>query len=277
MDVDMQDTLRRALRTTTEDATKYLDAATDLAVGGFDIGVDLDADEDAFISQVGSLNPIADLAKQLGARCAYATVPAATDRLPFPEYFEVQKGRLKDIAEILSERGIKLAVGFSAGKELEEGKEFPFIRDVEGFLALVGSLTGSNVGYLIDTWDWLVGGGTMDQLRELDADKIVAVRLGSLAEDVDVANAQSNERVAPTKEGGIDHVALIAHLKSSGFEGPISPTASSEAYRGKTRESIVQKSQEAVDAISTDAGLEVTALPKDLIEDIPYEPNPIAT
>ena len=75
---DMHEMLRRAQRTSTDDATKYLKAATNLSVGGFDIGVDLDADEDAFISQVGALNPIADLAKQLGARCAYAALPPAT-------------------------------------------------------------------------------------------------------------------------------------------------------------------------------------------------------
>lgn len=276
MDVDMHEMLRRAQRTSNEDATKYLDAATNLKVGGFDIGVDLDADEDAFISQVGALNPIADMAKQLGAKCAYTRVPAATDRLPFHEYFDVQIGRLKDIAEILAERDIKLAIGFNGCKDAQKGKEFPFVKDVEGFIALVNGVSGSNVGFLIDTWDWVVGGGAMDQLSEIGVEKIVAVRLGSVPQDVDLATATGKNRVVPEKEGLINHVKLIAHLKSIGFTGPVSPTASSLAYRGQTRESIVQRAQEAVDAISTDAGLEVAALPKDLIEDIPYEPNPIS-
>ncbi len=277
MDVDMQEMLRRALRTSTQDATKYLDAATDLSVGGFEIGVDLDADEDAFISQVGSLNPIADLAKQLGGRCAYTRLPAATDRLPYHEYFEVQKGRLRDIAEILAERGIKLAIGFRAAKELEQGKQFPFVRDVEGFLALVNAVAGTNVGCLLDTWDWVVGGGAMDQLTELGDNQIIAVRLGSVPADVDPSKAESKDRVLPEKQGPINHVKLIAHLKSIGFEGTVSPTASNRAYRGQTRESIVQRAQEAVDAISKDAGVEVAPLPKDLIEDIPYEPNIMST
>ena len=277
MDVDMHEMLRRAQRTTTQDATKYLDAATNLTVGGFDIGVDLDADEDAFIKQVADLNPIADMAKQLGAKCAYSLVPSATDRLPHHEYHEVQKGRLKDIAEILSDRGIQLAIGFSAGKELVEGKEFPFVRDVESFIALVNDVPGSNVGFLIDSWDWVVGSGAMDQLSELPVDKITAVRLGSVPEDVDSDKATSIERIVPEKTGLIDHVKLVEHLNSIGFTGPVSPTAANQAYRGQTRESIVQRAQEAVDAISTDAGMEVAALPKDLIVDIPYEPNPIAT
>jgi hypothetical protein len=38
----------------------------------------------------------------------------------------------------------------------------------------------------------------------------------------------------------------------------------------------VQRAQEAVDEISSEAGLTVAPLPKDLIEDIPYDPTPIA-
>jgi sugar phosphate isomerase/epimerase len=277
MDVDLHEMLRRSQRTTTEDATKYLNAATDLKVGGFNAGVDLDADEDSFIAQVGTLNPIADLAKQLGARCAYVKIPAATDRLPFQEYFDVQRGRLNDIAEVLAGRDIQLAIGFSAGKELAEGKQFPFIRDVEGFLALVNSVSGSNAGFLVDTWDWVVGSGAMDQLSELSVDKIIAVRLGSVSDDSDLAKAKSGERILPQKTGLINHVKLITHLHSIGFDGPVSPTAAGRAYRGQTRESIVQRAQEAVDAISVAAGLEVAPLPKDLIEDIPYEPNILAT
>ena len=40
LDVDMHEMLRRAQRTSTEDASKYLHAATDLHIGGFDLGID---------------------------------------------------------------------------------------------------------------------------------------------------------------------------------------------------------------------------------------------
>lgn len=277
MDVDLHETLRRARRTSPEDATKYLNAAEQLSIGGFMLGVDLDASEDAFISQVAELNPIADLAKELGARCAYVRLPAATDRLPYNEYFEIQTGRLNDIAEILSERGVKLAIGFSAGRELAEKKQFPFIREVEGYLALVKAVAGEHVGCLLDSWDWVVGGGTMEQIRQLDAGKIVAVRLGSIPAGVDPSEAKSTDRIVPERSGPLDHVQVVSHLKSLGFQGPISPSAASKAYRGQTRESIVQRAQEAIDEICAAAGVEVAPLPKDLIEDIPYEPNPIAT
>lgn len=275
MDIDMHEMLRRSQRTNTQDAAKYLEAAK-IQIGGFDLGVRLDDDEDAFTSQVGAFHPLADLAKEFEATRAYVRVPAATDRLPYHEYFDIQTTRLSQLAEVLSARGIQLGIGFSAGKELGEGKEFSFVRNVEGFLALVKAVSGSNVGILVDTWDWVVGDGAMDQLTELSAEQIVAVRLGAVPPDVDVSQATSSDRVLPEKEGQINHVDLIKHLASIGFTGPVSPSAASQSYKGQTRESIVQRAQEAVDGISTEAGLEVAKLPMALIEDIPYEPNPIA-
>ena len=273
IDVDMTDMLRRSQRTNVEDATKYL-RATDIRIGGFPVEVNLDADDDAFTSQVGTLHPLAELAAELNVERAYIRVPAATDRLPYHEYFETQRSRLAQIAEVLGAKDIRLAIGFRAGKELEEDQQFAFIRNVEGLVALVRAVATSNAGFLLDTWDWIVGDGAMDQIQELSAEEIVAVRLASVPDDVDPSKATTTDRVLPEKEGGIHHVQLIKHLESIGFDGPVSPSCAAIRYKGQTRESIVQAGQEAADAISTEAGLHVAPRPMDLIEEVSYEPTP---
>ena len=90
MDVDMSEMQRRSLRSSVDDAAKYLRAAESLEIGGFDLGIDMDCDDDSFTSAVGALHPVADLASQLGAKRAYITAPPATARLPYHEYFEQQ-------------------------------------------------------------------------------------------------------------------------------------------------------------------------------------------
>ncbi|MFG0288910.1 MAG: TIM barrel protein [Rhodopirellula sp. JB044] len=272
MDIDMHDMLRRSQRSSFEEASKYL-KATDIRIGTFTLALDLDADDDAFSASVATLHPLSEIAQQLQVDRALIRVPAATDRLPFNEFFEVQRDRISQIADVLGSRDIKLGVGFRAGKEHTEGKQFPFISKVETFRALVDAIP--NVGYLIDTWDWVVGEGAMDQFSEIPGDKIVAVRLGSLPEDVDPSNATSNDRVLPELHGLLDHVKVVKHLHDGNFEGPISPTASTMQYKGQTREFLVQKAQEAIDAICKEAGMTVAPLPMDLIEDIPYEPTPM--
>ncbi|MEM9644730.1 MAG: TIM barrel protein [Planctomycetota bacterium] len=274
MDIDMSDMLRRSQRTSVEDATKYLRAA-EIKIGGFEMDIDLDADDDAFTAQAGALHPLADLASELKIERAYLRVPAATDRLPYPEYFEVQRARLDQIGDVLGGKGMKLAVGFHAGKEHGQDVQFPFVRDVEGFMALLNACSSDSVGYLLDTWDWVVGGGGMDQIHEIPASKVVAVRLSSVPDSIDASAATSEDRILPEKAAAIDHVALVKYLEAGGFNGPIGPSASTSQYKGQTRESLVQTGQEAVDSILTDAGLHVAPRPMDLIEDIPYEPTPM--
>jgi sugar phosphate isomerase/epimerase len=267
MDIDMSEMLRRSQRGSIDDAAKYLRAAENLSVGGFAVDVDLDSDDETFTSQVGALHPLAEVAGELGVTRAYIHAPAATDRLPYHEFFDTQLKRLDQIAEVLGGKNIRLGVGFHAGKELAEGKEFAFTQNVEGFLALIKGVGNSNVGFLIDTWDWVVGDGAMDQISELTGDQIVAVRMASLAPDVDAAKATTNDRVLPEKEGALDHVAVMKHLIATGFDGPVSPSASPTQYKGQTRESTVQKAQQAIDGISEDAGIEVAPLPMDLIDE----------
>lgn len=270
MDIDMHDMLRRSQRSSFEEASKYLRAA-DIRIGTFTLAIDLDADDDAFTASVATLHPLSEVAQQLEVDRALIRVPAATDRLPFNEYFDVQRQRISQIADVLGARDIKLGVGFRAGKEHLGKKQFPFVSKVETFRALVDAIP--NVGYLIDTWDWVVGEGAMDQLSEIPGDKIVAVRLGSIPEDVDPSEATTHDRILPAMHGPLDHVKVVKHIDAGKFSGPISPTASTMQYKGQTREFLVQSAQEAIDGICKEAGLTVAPLPMELIEDIPYEPT----
>ncbi len=272
MDVDMVDMFRRSRRTDIDDAAKYLKAA-EIKIGAFDLDVNLDADDDAFAVQLATLHPLSEMVQHLGASRASIRIPAATDRLPYHEYFETIRGRLAQIAEVLAAKDVKLGIGFRAGKELTEGKQFPFVRDVEGFIALVKAVAAKNVGYIVDTCDWVIGSGTMAQLTSIKGEEIVAARLGSIASDVEPAEATSGDRVLPEKTGPLDLVAVVKHLSTTGFKGPISPSAAPKRYKGQTRESIVNQAQEAIDGLFRDAGLHVAPRPMDMIEDIPYEPS----
>lgn len=282
MDIDMYEILRRTQRTSADDAAKFVKAAMGEGmgrlqqIGGFELEIDLDADDENFTSQVGALHPLTELAADLNVTRAYVTLPPATDRLPYHEYFETQRDRLSQIADVLAAKGIQLGIGFDASKELPESKEFDFVRNVEGLLAIVKGVGKDNVGFVIDTWDWAIGEGGIDQLGEISGDQIVAVRLGNVADDADPAKATRADCVLPTAEAGLNHVAVVKHLVSSGFEGPVCPSASSSRYKGQTRENTVKEAQEAIDAICTAAGLEVKPLPMDLIEDVPVDATPVA-
>lgn len=270
-DIDMADMRRRAGRSTPDDAFKYL-KATDLLIGGFNAEVDLDAEDDVYKSQLAGLHPTSDLAARWKARYACILLPAATDRAAYPEYFDVIRARLTQIAEVLGARKLKLAIGFSAGKEMSHGKEFPFINNAEGLIAMVKAISADNVGMIVDSFDWLVSGSTLAQVAVLNPKSIVTVRLGSVLPGVDLKTTTSDDRVLPVLEGPLSHVAFVMKLKEIGFDGPIGPSASGSQYKVETREFIVSTGQEAIDEILTQAGIVVPPRPKDLVSQYPDEP-----
>ncbi len=134
------------------------------------------------------------------------------------------------------------------------------------------SVAGDNVGYIVDSWDWLVSGSTIEQLNEIPGKKIVTARLGSIIEGVAVADATTVDRVLPEVLGPLNHVAFVKKLKSQGYDGPIGPSASSSQYKGETREYIVSTGQELIDDILTQAGINVPPRPKDTLSQYPEEP-----
>lgn len=270
-DIDMADMRRRAMRATPDEAFKYL-KATDLSIGGFDVEVDLDGDDDVYKAQLATLHGTADLAAQWKLRHGFIHVPAGTDRAAYPQYFEVIRARLTQVAEVLGARKLRLGVGFNGCRDAVEGKQFPFITNPEGLIALVKSLPADNVGLIVDSFNWLLGGGTLDQIASLDPKRIVTVRLGSTAPGVTVAEAKKSDRVLPVLEGPLSHVAIVLKLKAIGYDGPIGPSASGTQYKDETREFIVSNGQELIDAILTQAGITVPPRPCELVSQYPEEP-----
>lgn len=266
LEVDMVDMLKRSQRSSFEEASKYLRAA-DIEIGTFNLPVDLDADDDSFKAAAGALVPLSELAARLGALRATLTIPPATDRLPYHEYFDQIRARVSTVAQTLHPHGIRLGLTFEPGVERAEGKEFAFVRNVEGYLATVNSLTEENVGFTIDTWSWHVGSGGMDQLDEVDGKRVVSVRMSDLAGTVSQNEAKSSDRVLPSVGGLINHAGILKKLAADGFRGPVTPQVGTGQLKGQTREAIVARAQEQVDAIFGAAGLPVPQRPMDTIDE----------
>ncbi len=265
IDVDMTDMVKRSQRTDFEDASKYLRAA-DILIGGFNADVQLDADDSVFNGQLAALHPMAETAAKLNATRAFVNVPAATDRMPIHEYFEFLQTRLEQMGRILDGQGIRLGVAMNASSDSAEGKQFEAIRKAESLIALVKGVPSKNVGIVLDSWHWTVGGGTLDHLRSADPTRIAIVRLADIAADVDLSAAKPSDRIVPSTEGSIDQVGIVKWLSDVGYDGPVLPCSSAAKAKGQTRESIVNKAQEGIDAIFTAAGLTVAPRPMDLIQ-----------
>lgn len=254
LDVDMADLAKRARNTSIEQAIRFLESAK-IKIGGFDLPVNLRADEATFTQQLAQLNQVCETAAALKAQRAFTIIAPASDDLPFQPNFELHRQRLAQVAETLAKYNIRLAVGIQPTPALRENKNHTFIYQVETLLTLLKTVGEKNVGVLLDSWSWFVGDGGLDQIRELPADQIVIVRIADYPADANVARIAETNRHLPLEDGAIDGGAIVTMLAEKKYDGPVTLYPHPSTLRGATRESIVQRAAQALEELWKVAGL----------------------
>ena len=126
---------------------------------------------------------------------------------------------------------------------------------MEPLLTLIKTVSAENVGIVLDSWHWHVGGGGADQLAELKPEQIVSVRLADIPDDVNLATIDDSLRVAPGEGGLVDCAAIVRALSGIGYEGPVSLFPYPSRFRTRTRDKTVQRATAALDSIWEAAGL----------------------
>lgn len=254
LEIDMQEFAKRVQLQGMERARRFLDSAH-LRVSGFELPIKWRGDESVYESELEKLEQIAGCAELLGVKSCYTMVMPATDMFPYHENFELHRRRLGGMAEALGKHGIRLGVGFLAAPPHRAGKSFQFIHEAEALVTLIKSVTSKNVGLLLDTWDWHFGGGKLDQLRTLGAERIVVVRMAEAPADTSSATISDEQRLIPSMGGPVDNSSFISLLHEMGYKGPVSADPHPAALTGLTRDGIVQKCSVALDELLKTVGI----------------------
>jgi sugar phosphate isomerase/epimerase len=264
LDIDAEDLVKRIQRTDFDRATRFL-TSSKMAVSGFEINVDLDSDDADFEKSLLPLPTTVEIAGKLQTRAGFLPLPAATNRKPFPEFFEMMNQRVERVAQIFAKYNVLLGLSFSTAAESREGKQFKFVQDVESFLAFFRACSNPSVGLIIDTFDWSVGGGTWDQLASLPGPRIAALRIADAAALSSIADSTLDKRQISGTTGTIDNVRFVTVLNKNGYDGPITSFADSSNFAATKRDSIVAKTQDALDHVLAGAGLPTFTRRPDMI------------
>jgi sugar phosphate isomerase/epimerase len=278
IEIDMADLVKRSQRATFEKAARFLTSAaasSKLKIGGFETPIDLDDDDQTYATKLAGLPEAAQTAGRVSANTALLRIPAGTDRLPYHEYFNVVRKRIDEIAQVFATSNINVALNFSASSDAATGKQFKFVNDVEGFLALFRACTAKNVGVTVDTWSFHVGGGTYDQLSELPADRVFSLRVADISDKVELKKATTKNRLMPGIGGVIDNVQIVGHFAKAGYKGPITPMGHSNNSSGMTRDSLVSAAQDAIDKVLTEAGVPTQTRKPEMFVESSYSLGPM--
>lgn len=235
-------------------ARRLLDSAK-LKIASFPLPLDIEADDDVFRASIQRLPDWATAAAEMKCTRALVPIAPASDFRPFHQNFELHRSRLTEIARLVEPSGIRLGLGFQAASDVRQGKAFEFIRGLDALLMLLSVLGARNVGIVLDLWDLHASGGSIEAIRKLSADKIVAVQLADATSEAAAEGWPSTSRVLPGETGQIDAAGALAMLAELGYDGPVIPVPHRSRLAGMRRDAIVKLAGEKLDQVWKAAGL----------------------
>ncbi len=183
MDLNMAEFTSRARLKGMPYAKRLIESAK-IRIGTFSLPIDWDSDDAAFQSDLKKLPELANCAAELGCTRCTATLAPAGDARPYHENFEFHRRRFHDICAVLKPAGIRLAVGFQAAESLRQNQAFQFIHNLDALTLLVNMAAEPNIGLLLDIWDVVAAGGSIDAVRKLPREQIVAVQVADMPANV---------------------------------------------------------------------------------------------
>lgn len=139
----------------------------------------------------------------------------------YRQNFELHKGRLRYIAEILAQFDIRFGLEHVGPKTLMTRDQFAFIRTLRELRELIYEIGGANVGVVLDSFHWHCTGGNQKEISELYADEIIAVDLNDARIGLSPDTQVDNKRELPAATGVIDIKSFLEALVKLEYDGPV--------------------------------------------------------
>jgi sugar phosphate isomerase/epimerase len=230
---------------------KRLIESAKMRIGTFSLPLELEADDDSFQKELKKLPELADCAAELGCTRCTAMLAPAGDARPYHENFEFHRRRLHDISSALKPAGVRLAVGFQAAENLRQNRAFQFIHDLDALTLLLNMAAEPNLGLLLDIWEVVACGGSIDAVRKLPREQIVAVQVADMPAGVPLSELdEKTSRLLPGGENGrIDVAGLLAVLREMGYDGPVTAKPSRNAFQTRRRDVVIKQTSEALEKV----------------------------
>lgn len=261
--VDFSDLNSRATASGVDFAARFLASAKMLKVGIGSLSLRLHGTDEEFNADLESLNTIFEIVDAIRnvergvdgrIERINVTLQPYSDTNAYHENFELHRTRISTLADKLAEKSIRLGIAMQAAPSKRADKQYEFIYTAESLVALIKAVGHANVGLSLNTWDWVVGGGALDQLSELTLDQVVDVTLTDMPENADLSNIANSDRLMPGSGDSSFCTKVCGWLHGLGYTGPLTPGPSSQQFSGSSRDAVIHKAANAIDDILVEVG-----------------------
>ncbi|MEL7497499.1 MAG: TIM barrel protein [Planctomycetota bacterium] len=241
VEVDMMDLVGRHDAMGKEFAIQFLQSAK-IDMGSFKLPVDLGGTNEAYGVSIAKIDTILDLASTLNSKTCYVEITPNNENFSFQECFETHQTRLQELAERFAAHNINIGLSLQASSAEPPEGTFKFIQTAEELLTLSKAISQTNVGVCVDAWEWVLGGGTIDQLKSAGFGEVVKeIRLADISEGADRENIKSSDRTTlPGDQAGSFSFQLVQLALENEADIPVSAATDLSTYAGAPRDSIVK-------------------------------------
>jgi sugar phosphate isomerase/epimerase len=185
--------------------------------------VEFRKDEATFRESLAKLPAIAAGLQRAGATRMGTWLMPSHDELTYPRNYNQHVIRLREIASILKDHGLRLGLEYVGTQLLLVKGRYPFLHTFAETRELINEIGTGNVGFVLDTWHWWTANDTIEEILSLKNEDIVSVDLNDAPKGIEKRDQLDNERELPAATGVIDVASFVNALIRIGYDGPIRP------------------------------------------------------
>jgi sugar phosphate isomerase/epimerase len=191
--------------------------------------VDFRKDDRTFQEGLAKLPRIAAGLQRAGATRIGTWLSPSHDQLTYRANFKLHVARLREIARVLHDHGLRFGLEYVGTQLLLVGKRYPFVHTMAEARELIAEIGASNLGLVLDTWHWWTAGDTAADILALTNKDVVSVDLNDAPKGIAREQQKDNERELPAATGIIDIGTFVNALVQIGYDGPARPEPFNQA------------------------------------------------
>lgn len=222
--------------------------AASLVWGAAGLPVDFRTDDAAFRKGLAELPDQAKALQKAGVTRMGTWLRPSHAELTYLANFRQHADRLREIATILDDHGLRFGLEYVAPKTSWTAARNPFVHTLAETRELIAAIERPNVGIVLDSWHWYNAGETADDLLKLSNQDIVACDLNDAPAGLELNQQQDLSRALPTATGVIDLKAFLNTLVDIEYDGPVRAEPFDATLRKLPAEQAVERTAQAMKA-----------------------------
>jgi sugar phosphate isomerase/epimerase len=160
--------------------------------------------------------------------------------------FKQHVQRLREIAAILGDHGLRLGLEYVGPKTSWTASKYAFIHTMPETRELIAEIGRDNVGFVLDSWHWYNAGETVADLLTVSNKDVVACDLNDAPAGIPREQQVDSRRELPAATGVIDLKGFLSALVQIGYDGPVRAEPFNAALRKLPRAEAVAATAQAM-------------------------------